>query len=294
MNRINFYLLLLLLVNIPGQLLSSTSNKNPILLSLADSLFTYESYDDAITEYKRYHFFHPDSKKADYVFLKIGLCYQRMGNFKKSIEAFYTSIKLSENDSLKNENRMYIAISSIANTDYENALEELQNVIIKNNNAEIKRKAHFLNAITYIYMENWNAASNSFQIFKDDPSFYSNSQILYIDSLLKKGNKLKYKSPQKAEIFSTFLPGLGQFYNGSYKDALNALGLNGLNFYITYYLINKEFYLYGSIYFLYFGIRYYNGNRYRAHQGAINFNDKLINKYQEQLLNSLIEFSQHL
>ena len=293
MNRIIFYLLLLLL-NVPGQVLSSTSNKNSILLSLAESLFSYESYNEAITEYKRYHFFHPDAKNSDYIFLKIGLCYQKIGNFKKSTDAFYTSIKLSENDSLKNENRMYIAVSSIANTNYENALKEVQNVIINDSNSKIKRKADFLKTVTYIYMKNWEAASNLFQVFKDDPSFYSNSHILLIDSILNKGNELKFKSPKKAEIFSTFLPGLGQFYNSFYKDALNALALNGLNFYITYYLINKELYLQGGLYFLYFGIRYYNGNRYRAHQGAIDFNDRLINKYKKQLLNSLVEFSKHL
>jgi len=287
-------IILLLLLKVPEQALAFTPNKNSILLSMADSLFSYENYDEAITEYKRYNFFHPDSKNSDYIYLKIGLCYQKIGNFNKSMDAFYTSIKMSDDDSLKNENRISIAISSIANTNYDFALKELQNVIINYNNFKIKRKADFLKTITYIYLKNWHAASNSFQVFKNDPSYNSNSHILRIDSILNKGKELKLKSPQKAEILSTFLPGSGQIYNGFYKDAFNAFALNGLNFYITYYLINKDLYMKAGLYFLYFGVRYYNGNRYHAHQGAIDFNDGLLNKYKKQLLNSLIEFSKQL
>jgi len=287
-------IILLLLLKVPEQIIASTPNNNSILLSLADSLFSYESYDEANTEYMRYNFFHPDSKNSDYIYLKIGLCYQRVGNFKKSAEAFYTSIKLSDDDSLKNENRISIAVSSIANANYDIALKKLQNVILNNNNSKIMRKSEFLKTVAYIYLKNWDAASNSFQIFKNDPSYNSNSHISPIDSILDKGNELQLKSPQKAEILSTFLPGLGQFYNGFYKDAFNAFTLNGLNFYITYYLINQDLYVKAGLYFIYFGIRYYNGNRYHARRGAIDFNNGLLNTYKQQLLNSLMEFSKQL
>ena len=286
--------IIILLFIISEQILASIQNKNSFLLSMADSLFIYENYDEAITEYKRYNFFHPDSKNLDYIYQKIGLCYQRIGNFDKSMDAFYTSIILSDNDSLKNESRISIAVSNIAKANYHFALSELQNVVNNTNNPKIIRKANFLKTVTYIYLNNWVAASNSFQVFNNDPSFNSNNYIMFIDSILNQGKELKLKSPQKAEILSTFLPGLGQFYNGSYKDALNAFALNGLNFYFTYYLINKDLYLQAGLYFLYFGVRYYNGNRYHARQGAIDFNDELSKKYKKQLLHSLIEFSKQL
>ena len=286
--------IIILLFIISEQILASIQNKNSFLLSMADSLFIYENYDEAITEYKRYNFFHPDSKNLDYIYQKIGLCYQRIGNFDKSMDAFYTSIILSDNDSLKNESRISIAVSNIAKANYHFALSELQNVVNNTNNPKIIRKANFLKTVTYIYLNNWVAASNSFQVFNNDPSFNSNNYIMFIDSILNQGKELKLKSPQKAEILSTFMPGLGQFYNGFYKDALNAFALNGLNFYFTYYLINKDLYLQAGLYFLYFGVRYYNGNRYRARQGAIDFNDELSKKYKKQLLHSLIEFSKQL
>jgi tetratricopeptide (TPR) repeat protein len=286
--------IIILLFIISEQILASIQNKNSFLLSMADSLFIYENYDEAITEYKRYNFFHPDSKNLDYIYQKIGLCYQRIGNFDKSMDAFYTSIILSDNDSLKNESRISIAVSNIAKANYHFALSELQNVVNNTNNPKIIRKANFLKTVTYIYLNNWVAASNSFQVFNNDPSFNSNNYIMFIDSILNQGKELKLKSPQKAEILSTFMPGLGQFYNGFYKDALNAFALNGLNFYFTYYLISKDFYLQAGLYFLYFGVRYYNGNRYRARQGAIDFNDVLSKKYKKQLLHSLIEFSKQL
>ena len=286
--------IIILLFIISEQILASIQNKNSFLLSMADSLFIYENYDEAITEYKRYNFFHPDSKNLDYIYQKIGLCYQRIGNFDKSMDAFYTSIILSDNDSLKNESRISIAVSNIAKANYHFALSELQNVVNNTNNPKIIRKANFLKTVTYIYLNNWVAASNSFQVFNNDPSFNSNNYIMFIDSILNQGKELKLKSPQKAEILSTFMPGLGQFYNGFYKDALNAFALNGLNFYFTYYLISKDFYLQAGLYFLYFGVRYYNGNRYHARQGAIDFNDELSKKYKKQLLHSLIEFSKQL
>jgi predicted negative regulator of RcsB-dependent stress response len=287
-------LFLFLFLNIPEQVLANTPFKNSMLLSMADSLLSYKNYDEAITEYKRFIFFHPNSKKLDYIYLKIGSCYQRIGNFKKSVNAFNTSIKLTKDDSLKNENRISIAVSSIANANYDIALKELQKVVLNNNNSIIKKKAHFLITIAYIYKKNWDAASNVFQFFKNDSSYNSASFIFRIDSILNKGNELKFKSTQISEILSTFLPGLGQFYNGFYKDAFNAFSLNGLNFYITYYLINQDLYIKAGLYFIYFGVRYYNGNRYHARQGAIDFNNELINKHKKQVLDSLLEFSKYL
>jgi tetratricopeptide (TPR) repeat protein len=287
-------IILMLLLIIPATVLAATPGENSILLSMADSLLCYENYDEALTEFERYSYFHPDSKNSDYIYFKIGLCYQRMGNFKKSAEAFYRSIILSNNDSLKNENRISVAVSSLAEANYELALKELQNVLINSNNSKILRKADFLKTVVYIYQENWDAASNSFQIFINDPSYNSNNFILRLDSILNKRDELQFKSPQLAEILSTFLPGLGQFYNGFYKDAFNAFTLNGLNFYITYYLLHRNLYINAGLYFVYFGIRYYNGNRYHARQGAIDFNADLLNQYKKQLLNTLVNLSKNL
>jgi len=105
-------------------------NANSLLLNLADSLYCQEMYDEAITEYKRLVFFHQEYNDLSDIYSLIGKCYQKTGQFNKSINYFLKSIELAGDDSLKNENRISLAVSGIAAKNYNLAIVELQKVIL--------------------------------------------------------------------------------------------------------------------------------------------------------------------
>jgi tetratricopeptide (TPR) repeat protein len=263
------------------------------LLDIADSLFTYESYNEAITEYKRFALFHPEYPDLAKVHYKMGLAFQYLGEWEESIFALLRSIELSQSQKLTNEGRISISVSGVASENYQLALLELRKVMQSNLNLNLLRRAHFFRTVTYVYLHNWLEARNSFQFFLAD-SFDSEQRpiVLKLDSLLGEGNNVRYKSPVKAKWLSTFLPGSGQLYSGNYRDAFNAFALNSINFGFTYHLITQESYIDAALFFLYFGFRYYAGNRYHAEKDTQRRNELEIDMYKAQLIKYLFEFSQ--
>ena len=61
-------------------------------LRLADTLFNLQSYDESITEYKRFLFFNPVDERAGYAYYKMGLAYRIEHDWKEAVDALETSI----------------------------------------------------------------------------------------------------------------------------------------------------------------------------------------------------------
>lgn len=277
---------------ISGHSLSALTNDSSELIALGDSLYQYDNYYDAITEYKRFAVFHPDDSQLDYVYSKMGQAYQKLGEWENSLRAFLRSIELSSDRQLVNQNRLAIAVTGIASKDYHLALLELQKVVLLSQEGKLIHNALFFQTITYIYMENWLDARNTFQRFmKDSLGFKTGSTFQEVDSLLAAGSFINLKSPTTAKQLSTILPGSGQVYNHQYKDALNTIALNGVNLGFTYHLLREQAYIDAALFFLYLGIRYYAGNRYHAAKGAADYNSNVIDRYQSLLLKALLELS---
>ena len=290
---LHYYLAFLLLFGF-ADVVSAKVIMNVSLIEMADNLFENGSYDDAITEYKRFIFFHPGCDYVSHAYYKMGLSYQNMGQWQNSINSILRSIELCSSDSIKNKNRISFAVSCIAKKDYKLALFELKKVIFFSADKKLIQQAHFFTTVVHIYQESWEDARSSFQYFVKDTTTSINLLTFKIDTLLSKANTLQMKSLKKAKILSTILPGAGQLYAGKFKSSFNSTILNGINFGFMYHLLANSFYVDASLFFLYVGIRYYKGNIYHAIQETQMFNKNKIDTYKTNCINSFLKLSNQL
>jgi TM2 domain-containing membrane protein YozV len=244
-----------------------------VALNLADRFFGLEFYDEAITEYKRYIHFNVVGEEVSYAYYKIGLAYRNKHNLKKSLEALEASAQASTRDSIREERKIDIAVTYIAEGRYDKAKIILLKLLSFSNFSEVKRKASLFLCIANLYTYQWESAKDAIGIYFEEEGHSVFAEEL--DSFLSAAEDMNYKSPTTAKWLSTFIPGTGQMYAGNVGDGVNAFLLNGANIYfIIYKLLKKE---YGNAYIIYFFLfrRYYFGNIYRAKKEAFEYNRKL-------------------
>lgn len=255
-------------------------------LSLADSLYQWQNYQEAITEYQRFIFFNPEDERVGYAYYKIGLAYRSEGQWPEAIEALKISVQKTRDDSLAEERRIISGTTLIASGSPSAALLELFKVSQFSRYPTLRSRALFFQGVAYLYLFNWDAAHQAFkESWSNKEQFVEADKV---DSLLLTAQKLRYKSVTKAQWFSTFLPGLGQMYAGRFWNGLNALVLNGLT--TAWFLseILKQDYVDASIVFLGILRRYYQGNRYHAREFVEQYNRKLEEQKAREVLQALL------
>lgn len=264
LNRSYLYLLALTTIPIYGE---------DMVLNLADRFFNLGFYEEAITEYKRYIHFNAATGEVSYAYYKIGLAYRNKHNLKKSLEALEAAAQSAMSDSIREERKIDMAVTYIAEGKYDKAKFILLKLLSFSKIPEIKRKASLFLCVAYLYTYQWESAKDAIQIYFEEEG--NNAVAGELDSLLSAAEDMNYKSPATAKWLSTFIPGIGQMYAGNVGDGINALLLNGANIYFIIYKLLKE--EYGNAYIIYFFLfrRYYFGNIYRARKEAVEHNRKL-------------------
>ena len=201
-------------------------------VDLGDHLFALGDYDAAITEYKRFLFFHADCPQAGEVQFKIGLAYRGQEWWMEAVEAMIAAIQQTTETELQAERRVELAVTLIASGLYDLALVELIKVDMQSQSAQLQQRARFLRGVAYLYQFKWEQARSVFEVYFDKiPS--AARAAAEIDAFFSEAINLPQKSEKIARLLSTFLPGLGQTYAGDWKNGLNALLLNGMLGYVT-------------------------------------------------------------
>lgn len=257
-------------------------------LSFAERFFDSGNYEEAITEYKRFIFFNPQSDSIDYAYYKIGLAYRNQERWKESMDALRQSIQTASNDSIRNEREIALAIVLIASGDYSTAEFQLLRVESFTQFQTLKRKSAFFRGVASLYSFKWEEAREAFQVyFNSYSSTKSSHTAIIVDSLLLAAQDLNYKSPKLAKLLSTFLPGAGQIYVGDWRKGMNALAINLATSYLLVSNIIEGNYL--DVLASYFSIfrRYYYGNRYHAEKIAQDYNNHLNKKLARNILELL-------
>ena len=249
-------------------------------LSLGSHLAAQGNYDAAITEYKRFLFFHPDDSRIGEVYYDIGLAYKAQGLWTEAITALRTATYLALNSETKSEYQLALAVTLIATKNYDLAQLELIKVTLRNPPIQLYRRARFLQAVTYIYQFRWDEA-------RDILADYTRDEKL--DELFTSAVNMPQKSVKVARVLSKILPGAGHAYTGDWRDGLNALLLNGAFGFLTVDAVLDGHYtdavLWAGVVFL----RYYRGNTFRAGDAAEQFNLRESRRTAEALLQRLQE-----
>lgn len=249
-------------------------------LSLGRHLVKQGNYDAAITEYKRFLFFHPNDSRIGEVYYNIGLAYKAQGLWTEAVTALRTATYLAINSETKSGYQLTLAVTLIATKNYDLAQLELIKVVLRKPSVPLFRRALFLQGVAYIYQFRWEEARSVLQDYTRDKR---------LDALFEDALNIPQKSIKVAKVLSTIFPGAGHIYAGDWRDGLNAFLLNGALSFLTIDAVLAEHYtdavLWGGTIFL----RYYRGNTFRAKEAVSQFNLRESRRAAEALLQRLQE-----
>ena len=251
-------------------------------LSLGSHLAAQGNYDAAITEYKRFLFFHPDDPRVGEVYYNIGLAYKAQGLWTEAVTALRTATYLAIDSETKSAYQLALAVTLIATQNYDLAQLELIKVVLRKPSVPLFRRALFLQGVAYIYQFRWEEARSVLRDYTIDEK---------LDARFDSAINMPQKSVKIARVLSTILPGAGHIYAGDWRDGLNAFLLNGALGFLTIDAILAEHYtnavLWGGTIFL----RYYRGNTFRAKEAVSQFNLRESRRAAEALLQRLQEIA---
>ena len=247
-------------------------------LSLGKHLFAHGNYDAAITEYKRFLFFHPDDARISEIYHNIGLAYRAQGLWTEAINSLRTAVQHATDRESKSEYQLELAVTLIAIQDYDLAQLELIRATLRAPSAPLYRRALFLRGVVYIYQFRWDEAREALKNWSTDKN---------LDALFDEAVNVPQKSVNVARMLSTILPGAGQIYAGDWRGGLNAFLLNSAFGFLTVDAALDRHYtdalLWAGLAFW----RYYQGNTFRAGAAAEQFNEQRTQQAAEAILQRL-------
>ena len=204
-----------------------------------------------ITEYKRFLFFQPDDDKVPEIYHRIGILHRNLGLLSEAIDSIRQAVIRTSDKEKKSEYQIDLAVTLIANKDYDLARLELIKVLIRNPSEALYNRTLFLQGVTYTYQFRWEEAQETFKNYTQDEK---------LNEIFQKIDNLPYKSKLIAKILSGILPGSGQIYAGNWKSGLNALALNSAFGYVTVDSILDQNYVDAILWTYFIFQRYYQGN----------------------------------
>lgn len=243
--------------------------------SFGKHLAAQGNYNTAITEYKRFLFFHPDDPRVGEVYYNIGLAYRAQGLWTEAGTSFRAATHLAIDDEAKSKSQLELAVTLIAAQDYDLAHLELIKVKMRTLPTQLYRRALFLQAVAYVYQFRWEDARESLRNYTTDEK---------LKVLFETATDIPLKSAKIARVLSTIFPGAGQVYAGEWRDGLNALLLNGGLGFLTVDAVLDGYYVDAALFGVFIFWRYYQGNTFRAGQAAVQFNQRESRQAAEAIL----------
>jgi tetratricopeptide (TPR) repeat protein len=249
---------------------------NPIL-SVADSLYTNQNYNQAITEYKRYLFNQDNQVENSDIYVRISRCYRQLSQPEQSIKYIDTAIFNAENDSLRSLRRIDKTHLLMSMQNYSLAEFILIREIQFCKYPSIVNQAKLTLSLDYILQTKWKEAKITLVEYGNYNGITDTDDFQALIVCLDEIQSVPLKDPAKAKELSTFFPGAGQFYCKDYTNSANALVINGL---IVTWAVNsvltRELLDVYPIVFLFW--KYYQGNRFRAELLCKQYNEALQKK----------------
>ena len=249
-------------------------------LSLGRHLAAQGNHDAAITEYKRFLFFHPHDPRVSEVYYNIGLAYRAQSLWTEAINSLRIATHYAIDSESKSEYQLELAVTLIATQNYDLAQLELIKVMLRDPSVQRHRRALFLQAVTYIYQFRWEAAREVLRSYTADER---------LDVLFDSALKMPQKSVRVASILSKIIPGAGHVYAGDWRGGLNAIVLNGAFGFLAVDAVLDGHYTDAALWVGIVFLRYYRGNTFRAEKAVAQFNLQVSRQAAEALLQRLQE-----
>ncbi len=200
-------------------------------IELGDNYFSSGQIPEALFTYQRAVFFSPSSADAE-LLLKIADCFERDGDFDRSIEYLDHAYFSESKDSLRTEILFKKAIFFIKTGNFHFALIELLGINAEEGTILDRRKSLYL-ASSYFGLEDF---SNSKVYFLKALPLNNHVYHNKIENIFNKKGNFTRPNPSLALWFSVFIPGAGQFYSGDWIAGINSFLLTGSFIGLTFYL----------------------------------------------------------
>ena len=249
-------------------------------LSLGRHLAAQGNHDAAITEYKRFLFFHPHDPRVSEVYYNIGLAYRAQSLWIEAVNALRIATHYAIDSESKSEYQLELAVTLIATQNYDLAQLELIKVMLRAPSVQRYRRALFLQAVTYIYQFRWEAAREVLRSYTTDER---------LDARFDSALNMPQKSVRVASILSKIIPGAGHVYAGDWRGGLNAIALNGAFGFLAVDAVLDGYYTDAALWVGIVFLRYYRGNTFRAEKAVEQFNLQVSRQAAEALLQRLQE-----
>jgi tetratricopeptide (TPR) repeat protein len=189
-------------------------------LSLAHKMYELERYEQAIPFYERARFFTPSGSLEASILFKMGECYRKSDQAKKSLD-YYDRAYFNSTLAPEKQAALVAKIRALINLkEFHLALAEIY--AANPNGAEEQRRLDFFTGICFYANGDFKGSFDNFLMAASGDS----AKINALNKLFPDSTTLYRPRPKLAKKLSFFLPGLGQFYSGDIRNGLNSLGLN--------------------------------------------------------------------
>ena len=204
----------------------------------AEYLYQEGDYLRAAGEFQRYLLLAGTSEGNDSTLFKIGMCYRLGKHPQKAITYFQRIIDENPQNSYRDQASHQIAYSYFETGQYNQSMHYIDEHYAQS--SEYRGKLRNLLVVNHLYLKEWGKAhyiSSSFQNSKHNP-FDSSTTVL--NRLALEGTQLPYKSPVKAGVMSSLVPGSGKMYAHRFNDGLYSLITIGLTGWQAYEGFRKD------------------------------------------------------
>jgi len=240
---------------------------NIFLEGFAKELYSQKDYERAYNEFDRYIFINKGKLNLDTTYLYLAKCsigLKKYDNANKILKNLLDFPYDKRNTELIDSVIRFYSYSLFLQGKNEISIEVLNNESHMDTSAD---KSSLI-ALNYLQLRNYKLSRET--ILRKNPV---NSEIL---SLIDAGEKISYKSPLLAGLFSSIIPGVGKIYTERTWDGLFSLVSIGILTWRAYAGFHEDrynstsFWFYGSL-----SLLLYAGNIYGSVKSAELYNEQL-------------------
>lgn len=198
--------------------LSISANEHERWLQAADSLFRGGNWFEASILYERAYYTSTDARGRIVANLAKGEAMKEMGEFSRARRDLQRSVTFRGDESLREELLYQLALCAYLEGDAAGARSYL--LQIKHGFEQMPRNRTFLlQGLVIIEEERWDDLRphlENWLLETNEPSELRDDYLYAFDNMVAElGGIPSPRDPDRARMWSTFLPGAGQFYAGS-------------------------------------------------------------------------------
>jgi tetratricopeptide (TPR) repeat protein len=248
-------------------------------MGLGDYFFEDGDFYRAITEYRRFLFFFPESLRAEEARWKIASSYFQGKKWDEALSAADDLLRKHPSspwapEAILLKGRCWMEKKEFAQARYH--FLRAQEIAA---GTGVSQEAQWQAAVTYLREERWKEAAAEFR--KVDPGSKLYPRADHWAKGLEGMDEFPQKSPTTAGVLAV-LPGAGHLYCERYRDAGIALVLNAAFIWGMVEAFKHENYVVGGI-LTFFELGWYSGNIYSAVSSAHKYNRNMKKEYLDNL-----------